>query len=199
MTLNEWLTLLGVVISPIVAVMITLWIEGRRRDREGKMVIVRALMATRHLPGDPNYSHAVNLIRVEFADRPDVIKAFQAYNSTIRRERPTTAEGMLLFNQDIVAAQTKLLSAVLNSVGIAASEADLTVEAYAAEGMIQRDNLYLESLHSQQRIAEALERSTRVSEALLATSAAVEQPALPAAKKRQPRKQARKAKQDEVR
>lgn len=47
MTLNEMLTMVGVVLSPIVAVCITLWIEGRRRDREGKMVVVRALVVKR--------------------------------------------------------------------------------------------------------------------------------------------------------
>jgi len=176
MNLNEWLTLAGVVLSPIVAVCISLWIEGRRRDREGKMVVVRALMATRHLPGDPNYSHAINLIRVQFADCPDVITEFQAYNRVIRREKPLTAEGAAMFNQDVFAAQTKLLSAVLNAVGIKVSEADLTVEAYSAEGMIIRDNLYLASLHSQQRIAEALEKSVGINEALLNSASAAASP-----------------------
>ena len=44
MGLNEWLTLARIVLSPIVAVCITLWVEGRRKNRDCKMVVVRALM-----------------------------------------------------------------------------------------------------------------------------------------------------------
>ncbi|MCW1431513.1 DUF6680 family protein [Novosphingobium sp. JCM 18896] len=167
MTLNEWLTLAGVVVSPIFAVCIILWIEGRRRDREGKMVVVRALMTTRHLPADPNYSGAINLLRVEFAHCRPVMEAFKEYHRNIRREQPSTPEGANLHNQDVLAAQTKLLSAALNAVGIKASEADLAVEAYAANGFILRDNIYLASLKAQDRIAVALERSVMLNEQML--------------------------------
>lgn len=168
MNLNAWLTLIGVFASPVVAVLISLWIDGRRRNRDGKMILVRALMATRHLPGDPSYSQAINLLRVEFADCPTVMTAFKAYNQTIRREQPVTEQGKTLYNADVIAAQTKMLSAILAAVGIDVSEADLSVEAYAADAFIQRDNLYLGSLAAQLRIAEALERSTAINETLIA-------------------------------
>lgn len=61
--------------------------------------------------------------------------------------------------RELMSAQTKLLSAILQSMGMKVSEADLALEAYAASGMIQRDNLYLESLAAQGRIARALEAS----------------------------------------
>ena len=147
------------VLSPIVAVLITLWVEGRRRDREGKMAVVRMLMATRHLPSDPSYSTAINLLRVEFADCRPVMNAYREYHRNIRREQPGTMEGVVMLDQDISGSQTKLLSAVMNAVGMKVSEVDLSIEAYAAAGFIARDNLYLASLAAQSRIAEALERS----------------------------------------
>ena len=159
MTLNEWLTLAGIVFSPIVAVLISLWIDGRRRDRDGKMVVVRALMATRHLPGDSNYSTAINLLPVEFANSPPVMVAYKEYHRCIRREAPQTPEGQAIVNSEIATAQTKLLSAVLSAVGMKVSEADLAVEGYAAGGFIARDNLYLDSLRAQIRTADALEKS----------------------------------------
>lgn len=93
MTLNEILTLVGVVASPVVAVGITLWIEGRRRDRDGKMIVVRALLATRHLPGDSNYSTAINLIPAEFHNKATVMAAYKEYHrkSAARIHLPTKA------------------------------------------------------------------------------------------------------------
>lgn len=167
MDLNSWLTLVGIILSPIIAVLITLWVEGRRRDREGKMVVVRTLMATRHLPSDPNYSTAINLLRVEFADCPQVMEAYREYHRNIRRERPSSDQGVALLDQDILTSQTKLLSAVMMAVGMKVSEADLAVEAYAAGGFIARDNLYIASLAAQPRIADALERSVQQSALLL--------------------------------
>lgn len=146
-------------LSPIVAVLITLWIEGRRRERDGKMIIVRLLMATRHLPSDPNYSNAINLIPVEFAKSRQVMAAYKEYHRVIRREAPQTPESQAIVNTEVSTAQTKLLSAILAAVGMKVSEADLAIQAYAAGGFIARDNLYLDSLHAQIRTANALEQS----------------------------------------
>jgi hypothetical protein len=159
MNLNAWLTLIGIVASPIVAVIITLWVERRRRNFDGKMLIARTLMMTRHFPGDANYSNAINLMRIEFADCPEVIQAYQEYGRQIRREEATTSEGITKLHDEMKAAQTKMLSAVLRRVGMNVSEADLALEAYAAGGFIHRDNLYLNSLDAQIRTANALERS----------------------------------------
>lgn len=159
MDLNAWLTLAGVVLSPIVAVAITLWIEGRRRDRDGKMVVVRLLIATSHLPSDPNYSTAINLLRVEFANNATVMRAFKEYQQVIRREKPVTEVGVARLNEEVRAVQIKLVSATMAAVGMKASEADLAIEGYIADGAVERDNLYLDSLRAQGRIAAALERS----------------------------------------
>lgn len=159
MTVEAWLTLTGIVLSPIVAVSITLWIEGRRRKRDSQMHVVRLLMATRHLPSDPSYSTAVNLIPVEFAAHPKVIAAHKEYHRAIRREAPLTPEGHANANLELAQTQTKLISAVLSAVGMNVSEADLAAEAYAASGFIARDNLWLDSLRAQVRTAEALEKS----------------------------------------
>lgn len=159
MVLNDWLTLAAIVIGPLIAVLLTIALETRRRRRDSQLVVVRALMATRHLPGDPNYSTAINLVPVEFHDEPRVIEAFKEYSRLIRREEPQTANGLITFNSENLAAQTKLLSAILQAIGMKVSEADLQIEAYAAGGMVARDKLYLDSLAAQGRIATALEKS----------------------------------------
>jgi hypothetical protein len=162
MTLNEWLTLGGIVAGPIIAVMITLWIEGRRRKRESRVIVLRQLIATRHLPADPSYSTAVNLIPVEFNAEPEVMAAYKSYQEAIRQRAPDDPTDMLSAAQFLVAKQTKMIYAIMRSLGLRASEADLPIEAYAARAFIERDNLYLESLRGTVRIADALEAQTEL-------------------------------------
>ena len=157
MALNDWLTLVAIVLGPIIAVAITLLVQSRREKRERRLVVARMLMATRHLPGDPNYSTAVNLIPVEFHDESAVISAYSEYKRATGQDAPILPDATARVNQEISTAQVKLVSAILQSLGMKVSEADLAISAYAAGGMVQRDALYLQSLQAQVRIASALE------------------------------------------
>jgi hypothetical protein len=157
------LTLLAIVTGPIAAVAISLWIEGRRRRRETRLSVLRQLIITRHLPGDPNYSAAINLVPVEFNDDPAVIAEYKAYQEAIRQVPGSDPEAIARCDQRLAITQTKLIFAIMRSLKLKASEADLPAEAYAARGFIQRDNLYLQSLHGTVRIADALEAQVRLS------------------------------------
>lgn len=156
---TDWLTLAAIVLGPVIAVAITLWIEQRRRQRESRMFVLRLLMATRHLPSDANYSTAINLIPVEFHNVPAVMAAFKDYQQKIRSPRQIMADDIARQNSELTTSQVKLVSAVLGAMGMKVSEADLAIEAYAADAMIQRDHLYLRSLEAQTRIADALEKA----------------------------------------
>lgn len=155
----EYVNLIAILVGPVIAVGITLWVEARRARRDSQMVVIRLLMATRHLPSDPSYSTAINLIPVEFFDKPNVMEAYNAYQAAISQARPVLQDDVVRQDQEVARKQTKLISAVLECIGMRVSEADLAAQPYAASGMIARDNLYLESLIAQKRIAEALEKS----------------------------------------
>src|SRR3546814_5318903 len=69
-TTSEILTLIAVIVGPIVAVVITLWVDGRRRDREQKIIVLRLLLATRHIPADRSEEHTSelqSLMRISYA------------------------------------------------------------------------------------------------------------------------------------
>jgi hypothetical protein len=55
-----------------------------------------------------------------------------------------------------------MIYAIMRSLGLRASEADLPIEAYAARAFTERDALYQNSLRGTVRIAEALEAQTRL-------------------------------------
>src|SRR3546814_20385923 len=84
-TTSEILTLIAVIVGPIVAVVITLWVDGRRRDREQKIIVLRLLLATRHIPADTSFLTAINLIPVEFNARRDVMQDYNEFIEETRR------------------------------------------------------------------------------------------------------------------
>jgi hypothetical protein len=153
--LYELLTLIGIFLGPIIAVVLTLWIEGSRREHDQKVQVLKALLTTRHLPGDPAYSVAINMIPVEFNKNRTVMAAWQNYMEAVRyRPSPENAEEHLKVT---LAKQTKLIFEVMRGLRFKLAETDIQTTAYAADGFIQRDNVFLDAWKSWPRIAVALE------------------------------------------
>lgn len=155
---SELLTLVGIIIGPIAAVIITLATEAKRRQRDAKIQIMRMLINTRHLPGDPLYSTAINLIPIEFNRDRKVMSSWNDYINHVRIK--PSSENAQAHNILIVAKQTSLIFHMMKSLGFNLSETDIQTSAYASEGSIIRDNLYLDSLNATKRIADALELQT---------------------------------------
>lgn len=160
--LYEWLTLLGIITGPIVAVCITLAIEGRRQKRERRTIIARILMGTRHTPADAQYNGAINLIPMEFNDRKDIMAAWQKYIEAVRL-RPTE-ENRQAQNEIVTATQSTLIYKITKYLGYDISENDIRSTAYLSGGFVDRDNLMLGSWHAMIRIANALERQSETIE-----------------------------------
>jgi hypothetical protein len=163
MDMKDWLTLAALILGPVFAVSVTLWIEGQRRRRDSRLIVLRQLIATRHLPGDPMYSTAINLIPVEFNSDERVMVAYKAYQEAVSAVVPVgDAEAAKRCDQNVGVKQTKLIFAIMQAMKLRASEADIPVEAYAAKGMTARDELWLNSLRGTVRIADALELQTKL-------------------------------------
>ncbi len=150
----ELLTLVGIMIGPIIAVIITLWTESKRKQREGQIQVTRMLLNTRHMPSDPAYSIAINLVPVEFSKCKKVMQAWREYIETVRY-RPSSEnqqEHLRILN----AKQTALIFQIMRSLKFNLSETDIQTNAYIAGGYINRDNLYLDSLLAMREIADAI-------------------------------------------
>jgi hypothetical protein len=63
--------------GPIIAVLITRYIDDRRHRRERKMEVFRALMRNRRNALAPEYVGALNMIELEFAGSAPVLRAFK--------------------------------------------------------------------------------------------------------------------------
>lgn len=158
--LYEWLTLVGIIVGPIVAVVLTLWIEARRRGHDQQVQVLKALLTTKHLPGDPAYSVAINMIPVEFNRSSIVMAAWHSYMEAVRY-RPTVENSDEHFRMTVV-KQTKLIFEVMRELGFNLAETDIQTTAYAADGFIQRDNIFIDAWKSWPRIAAALEANNQM-------------------------------------
>ena len=156
--LYELLTLIAIVVGPIVAVGITVATESKRHLKNQQTQTLRTLLSTRHLPSDPAYSTAINLIPVDFNGVKSVMSAWQTYIEKIRITPVQGAEGA--HEKEILNKQTKLIFAMMQHLGYKLAESDIDISAYAAQGFVTRDNLHLEALAAWPRIATALEAQT---------------------------------------
>ena len=155
--LTELVTLVGIIAGPIVAVLVTLWIEGSRRKKEQQVQTLRMLLSTRHLAADPAYSTAINLIPIEFNDCTKVMASWREY---IRHVRVTPMpEGAAMHHQDTMAKQTTLIFEMMREIGFELKETDIQTSAYASNAFIDRDIISLDAWKSWVRIADALERN----------------------------------------
>ena len=152
----EALTLLAIVLGPVIAVSITLFFEKRRKLREQRVQTVRMLVSTRHLPSDPAYTTAINMIPIDFNSNRRVMAAWHAYIDIIRYPAPAGSEEQKL--KDMLSKQTKLIFEALKCLDYELSETDIQATPYAADGFIRRDMIMIEGWQAWPRIAAALER-----------------------------------------
>lgn len=153
--LYEWLTLIGVILGPLVAVAISLWVEGRRQSVDRRAVIARTLMGTRHLPADPQYNGAINLVPIEFNNVKPIMTAWHAYIAAVRYQ-PTEAN-VQTHIEELAAKQSTLIFQILSHLGYRLSENDIRTTAYTSQAFAARENLFLNAWASWIRIADALE------------------------------------------
>lgn len=142
------------ILIPIVAVLTTLILQDWQQKRERRMQILRMLLSTRHLPADPHYNAAINLIPIEFNKERAIMAAWRAYIDQVRF-RPAP-ENEQVHEQQNAVKQTKLITAMMSKMGLKYSEADVQADAYASSGFVWRDNLYLDSLKAHRDGAEAM-------------------------------------------
>ena len=156
MTTNEIITLAAILAGPVLAVVVQLLAEKRKQTRDQQTATMRMLASTRHLPSDPAYSTAINLIPIDFNGVANVQQAHRAYIDAINQV--PNDENRALHNERMATQQTKLIFAMAKHLGIDLPETDIQTAAYAAGGFVQRDNLMLDGWAAWPRIAKALER-----------------------------------------
>jgi hypothetical protein len=82
----EWENLLAILVSPVVAVLITVSLQNRKEKRAQKLHIFNTLIATRHSPIIEDNVRALNMIDVAFHDCPRVRELWHEYFNMLGNE-----------------------------------------------------------------------------------------------------------------
>ena len=67
--MKDWLVVIATLLSPLIAVQVTKWLDRRNQAREQQITIFKTLMATRGLKLDPRHVESLNLIDVVFSSK----------------------------------------------------------------------------------------------------------------------------------
>ena len=158
--LYEWLTLIGVFLGPITAVAITLWVDGRRRDRDQKLTILRMLLTTRHVPSDPAYQVAVNLIPAEFGRHRPVMEAYQQFSDAVAVQPDGRNDELIA--QNTATKSTRLIFEISKVLEFDIRETDIQTRGYISRGWAKREETLIDSQKAMRDIANILTIQTRL-------------------------------------
>lgn len=137
MSVTEICMIVATAASPLVAVQVSKWLEGRKEDRERRLYVFRTLMATRAQRVSTSHVHALNQIDLNFdgslpEDAP-VITAWKEYLDNLSAPPP--------FTETLLAKREDLFVALLGSMGEALG--------YKFERLHIRKNVYLPNAHGE--------------------------------------------------
>jgi hypothetical protein len=74
-----WVNILAILLSPVVAVLVTVFLQSRKEKRNQKLWIFNTLIATRHSPIVDENVRALNMIDVVFHDSARVRQLWREY------------------------------------------------------------------------------------------------------------------------
>jgi hypothetical protein len=88
---NRTMNIVAILMSPVIAVVVTLWYQARKERRDAKRSLFFTLMAHRKsIP--PNYDlvNGLNLIDIVFGDQPRVLQLWHEYFALLHTQPPNT-------------------------------------------------------------------------------------------------------------
>ena len=99
MDIQNIINIIAIVLSPIIAVLITRYLSIRTDKKKDKMEIFKILMATRYNRCTIEYVRALNSIDVVFYDSKKVRKAWSDYYSVLQHPTPNSN---LIFDKELL-------------------------------------------------------------------------------------------------
>lgn len=82
---TDWYTLIAIALSPLIAVLVTMWIQKQRERKNAKLRLFFTLVARRGSLGvDSDFVDSLNLIDLVFADEPQIRLKWNEYFSALQ-------------------------------------------------------------------------------------------------------------------
>jgi hypothetical protein len=162
-TTADWINVAAIILSPIIAVGITLWIGDRGKRQDSKLAVLRILLTTRDLPSDPSYQFAVKLIPVEFNDCVAVLSAHREFleAANVNPDKKSDEEARKIAEHTYLKL-VRLLFEMSKASGLKIRETDIQTGNFGTRGFFNRDALLQDSQRAMRDVANILWTQTRL-------------------------------------
>jgi hypothetical protein len=135
------LTIVAIVLGPILAVMVTRFVDNKRADYGRQMDIFRALMRTRNMKISAEHVGALNLVELEFPEHANVVSAWKEYLKNLSEPWPTNADQGLI---DALVKRresllTKLISEIAKALRFKVEQLDILAGNYLPQDWVDVD------------------------------------------------------------
>lgn len=123
---------IAILVSPLIAVLITVYLQNRKEKHNLKMRIFGTLMATRHSPIRDESVRALNMIDVVFSNKEKVRKLWHEYYDMLNNQGLQNEQGFNLRQKK----NLELITEMANEVGYGKEITHLDVDrVYYPQGM----------------------------------------------------------------
>lgn len=127
------LTVVATLLSPLIAVEVTRWRDERRERRARWLEVFRLLMGSRRMLLSPDWVRGLNLIEVEFYDRPEIIAAWKALLDNYSKRAKDDGEAAGLMTERRL-REAILLDSIAKAIGVNIPQLDIFHGGYHPEG-----------------------------------------------------------------
>lgn len=116
--------------GPVLAVLVTRYIDTKRDQRRRRLEIFRMIMRTRRATLSVDHVTALNMVEIEFYDQPKVLAAYQDLFKHFNLSGPAPPDWW----DKRMKLQTKLLSAMGKSLGYDFAQLEVLEGGYTPKG-----------------------------------------------------------------
>jgi len=120
----QFTTLIAIVFSPVVAVLISLWVQYRRERRQNQLWVLTTLFANRSQPLNPDTVRALNMIDLVFKKNTSVRQLWHEYFDMLCNEGLNNSLGGQQRNKKNI----ELITEVAKSLGYGRTISHLDVD-----------------------------------------------------------------------
>jgi hypothetical protein len=134
LTFVDILTLIALIAGPLLAVVITRWMDKRSDQKRRRREIFSTLMRTRRFKLSVDHVSALNLIQIEFYRNKSVSSAYTSYISHLNLPLPETAPAQQVFVDQRDDLFVDLVHAIAHALRYDFDKRDLNKLAYGPIG-----------------------------------------------------------------
>lgn len=133
-----WITTAAIFLGPVSAVLVAQGLQNRERRRDRKLFVLRSLLSTRKAQLSIERVTALNLVELEFADKPAVLERFRQLMATYgdaSRWESRDVSILRQINEEVDEKSVRLIDEIARSLGYKYDQIDILRGGYYPRGL----------------------------------------------------------------